>query len=48
MSVYTAFFPGLGLEAQHWCGKANGAVLLGGEVGVLKQGSGMAALLGWP
>lgn len=47
MSAYTAFFPGLGLEAQHWHEKASGTVLLGGEAGVPQQGSGMAALLGW-
>lgn len=46
MSVYTAFFPGLGLEAQHWSGKASVAALLEGEAGVLQQASGMAALLG--
>lgn len=41
MLVYTAFFPGLGFEAsQHWLGKASGAVLLGGEAGVLPRGRG--------
>lgn len=33
MSLYIAFFPGLGLEVQHWHGKASGAALLGGEPG---------------
>lgn len=28
MSVYTSFFPGFGLEALHWGGKASRAVLL--------------------
>lgn len=34
MSVYIAFFPGLGSEARHWRGKASGAAL-GREAGVL-------------
>lgn len=37
MSLYIAFFPGLGLEVQHWHGKASGAALLGGEPGVLSR-----------
>lgn len=37
MLVFTVFCPGLGLEAWHWLGKASGAVLLGGEGGVLQQ-----------
>lgn len=48
MSVYTAFFPGLGSEMQHWRGKAGAATFLDGEAGVLQQGRGTAAPLGWP
>lgn len=43
--MYTAFSLGWGSEAQPWLGKTSGAVLLGGEVGVLQQGRGRAARL---